>query len=77
MAFQGTFDRPRGEARKVLDVKGSNLLGTKVRPPLGLAPEVYVLPMEGVIATKVRSSDSDISGYLRTEGHRRCHICPV
>jgi len=54
MAFQGTFTgRERGYLNKVADVVGADLVGTKVRPPMGLVPEVYVLPMEGVLATKV------------------------
>ena len=57
MAFQGTFDRSRGVFNKIIDVKGADLIGTKVSPPFGLAKDVYVLPMEGVLATKViRSS---------------------
>ncbi|KAL7419352.1 cytosolic leucyl tRNA synthetase [Cryptotrichosporon argae] len=70
MAFQGIFDRPRGVYNKVIDVKGDELLGTKVRPPLGLVPEVYVLPMEGVLATKgtgvVTSVPSDSPDDYRT-----------
>lgn len=53
MAFQGTFERERGVCTKVADVLGSELIGTKVRPPMGIEKEVYVLPMEGVLATKV------------------------
>lgn len=53
MAFQGIFDRPKGACNKVADIMGSDLLGTKVNPPFGLVKEVYVLPMEGVLATKV------------------------
>lgn len=53
MAFQGTFERPRGVFKKVMDVKGADLVGTKVRPPFGIVKEVYVLPMEGVLAAKV------------------------
>ncbi len=53
MAFQGTFDRPKGVYEKVIDVTGADLLGTKVCPPFGVVKEVYVLPMEGVLATKV------------------------
>ena len=55
MAFQGTFARDRGVFNKIADVQGGDLLGTKVRPPFGLVKEVYVLPMEGVLATKVSS----------------------
>ena len=52
MAFQGTFDRPRGVFDKVIDVNGADLIGTKASAPMGIAKEVYVLPMEGVLATK-------------------------
>ena len=52
MAFQGTFKGDRGVYKKVADVEGSELLGTKVLPPNGLVKEVYILPMEGVLATK-------------------------
>jgi hypothetical protein len=58
MAFQGTFDRPRGEFTKVADIKGSEVVGTTVKPPFGLVEEVYVLPMESVIATKVAIAPS-------------------
>ena len=54
MAFQGTFERSRGVFNRVADVTGADLIGTKVTPPFGLVKEVYVLPMEGVLATKVR-----------------------
>jgi len=54
MAFQGTFGGSRGVFNNLADVKGADLVGTKVRPPFSLVKEVYVLPMEGVLATKVR-----------------------
>lgn len=70
MAFQGIFDRPEGVYNKVADVKGADVIGTKVRPPFGVAPEVYVLPMEGVLATKgtgvVTSVPSDSPDDYRT-----------
>ncbi|WVN89149.1 leucine-tRNA ligase [Cryptococcus depauperatus CBS 7841] len=70
MAFQGTLDRPKGEYKKVADVTGAELLGTKVNPPFGLVKEVYVLPMEGVLATKgtgvVTSVPSDSPDDYRT-----------
>ena len=53
MAFQGTFQKERGVMKQLVQVKGEELIGTRVRPPFGLAKEVYVLPMEGVLATKV------------------------
>ncbi|OWT35992.1 leucine-tRNA ligase [Cryptococcus neoformans Bt1] len=70
MAFQDIFDRPKGVCNKVADVIGSDLLGTKVNPPFGLVKEVYVLPMEGVLATKgtgvVTSVPSDSPDDYRT-----------
>jgi leucyl-tRNA synthetase len=53
MAFQGTFDKARGQYTKVTEILGADLIGTKVHPPFGMVKEVYVLPMEGVLATKV------------------------
>ncbi|EIW72383.1 hypothetical protein TREMEDRAFT_70706 [Tremella mesenterica DSM 1558] len=70
MAFQGTFDRPKGVFNKVVDVTGAELVGTKVAPPFGIVKEVYVLPMEGVLATKgtgvVTSVPSDSPDDYRT-----------
>ena len=70
MAFQSAFDRPRGEVKKVADVKGSDLVGSKVRPAFGQVDEVYVLPMDGVLATKgtgvVTSVPSDSPDDYRT-----------
>ncbi|ORY23359.1 leucine-tRNA ligase [Naematelia encephala] len=70
MAFQGVFDQSQGVFPKVCDVIGGDLVGTKVRPPFGLVPEVYVLPMEGVLATKgtgvVTSVPSDSPDDYRT-----------
>jgi leucyl-tRNA synthetase len=53
MAFQGTFDKARGKYTKVAEMLGADLIGTKVEPAFGMVKEVYVLPMEGVLATKV------------------------
>jgi leucyl-tRNA synthetase len=51
MAFQGTFE-DRGKLHKLTEVKGSDLVGTKINPPFGVLPEIYVVPMEGVLANK-------------------------
>ena len=53
MAYQGIFDRARGECKSLATFTGADILGTKVAPPFGVAKEVYVLPMDGVLATKV------------------------
>ena len=52
MAFQDQL-LERGKYDKVADVKGSSLIGTKIKAPNGVNPEVYVLPMDGVLANKV------------------------
>lgn len=52
MAYQG-ITTPRGALDMVVEIEGSKLVGTKVRPPWSVVPEVYVLPMENVLATKV------------------------
>ncbi|KAJ3575430.1 hypothetical protein NP233_g1086 [Leucocoprinus birnbaumii] len=51
MAFQG-ITTPRGEITQLLEIHGSQLIGTKIKAPLALNPEVYVLPMDSVLATK-------------------------
>jgi leucyl-tRNA synthetase len=51
MAFQGTFE-DRGKLHKLTEIKGADLVGTKVNPPFGVLPEIYVVPMEGVLANK-------------------------
>lgn len=71
MAFQGTFDRPRGTYTKVCDVQGADLIGTRVCPAFGIVESVYVLPMEGVLATKVRMA---FSAQLLTAGYRCRHF---
>jgi len=53
MSYQGIFERPRGQCAALAEFKGADILGTKVAPPFGIAKEVYVLPMDGVLATKV------------------------
>jgi leucyl-tRNA synthetase len=59
MAYQGIFDGERGNCEQLAEFKGADILGTKVVPPFGVAKEVYVLPMDGVLATKV-SNQSDL-----------------
>ncbi|KDQ54541.1 hypothetical protein JAAARDRAFT_38215 [Jaapia argillacea MUCL 33604] len=51
MAFQGVFSE-RGKVEQLLEIDGSKLVGTKIKAPFGINPEVYVLPMENVLATK-------------------------
>ncbi|KAG6334276.1 hypothetical protein ID866_4816 [Astraeus odoratus] len=51
MTYQGVFP-VRGEIPQLLEIVGSALVGTKLKAPLGVMPEVYVLPMENVKDTK-------------------------
>ncbi|KAF9914119.1 cytosolic leucyl tRNA synthetase [Lobosporangium transversale] len=51
MAFQ-KLSPSTGEVAKVADLVGHQLLGTQVKAPLSSYPSVYVLPMDGVLATK-------------------------
>ncbi|KAG0084434.1 cytosolic leucyl tRNA synthetase [Podila epicladia] len=51
MAFQN-LSPSNGEVSKVADLVGRQLIGTQVKAPLSTYPSVYVLPMDGVLATK-------------------------
>lgn len=52
MAFQG-ISTPRGEVNQIAEVDGAKIIGTKIKAPFAIHSEVYVLPMENVLATKV------------------------
>ncbi|EJD05001.1 leucine-tRNA ligase [Fomitiporia mediterranea MF3/22] len=51
MAFQGITETP-SKVEQLAEVDGSALVGTKVKAAFSVNPEVYVLPMENVLATK-------------------------
>ncbi|KAF8522737.1 hypothetical protein BU17DRAFT_86642 [Hysterangium stoloniferum] len=51
MAFQG-ISSPRGEVSQITEIEGSQIIGTKIKAPFAVYPEVYVLPMDNVLATK-------------------------
>ncbi|KAG8215233.1 hypothetical protein J3R82DRAFT_8779 [Butyriboletus roseoflavus] len=75
MAFQG-LSPSRGEIVQLLEIDGASIVGTKVKAPFGVIPEVYVLPMESVKATKgtgvVTSVPSDSpDDYATTEELRK------
>lgn len=55
MAFQGITETA-GEVTKLAEIDGSQLVGTKVKAAFSVNPEVYVLPMENVLPTKVCTS---------------------
>ena len=37
---------------QLAEINGALLVGTKIKAPLSITPEVYVLPMENVLLTK-------------------------
>jgi leucyl-tRNA synthetase len=80
MAFQGNSPS-RGEIKQLAEIEGSKLIGTEVKAPFSLIPEVYVLPMDNVLATKVRYETSctiaSSSNSLLLQGYRSGYIGPV
>jgi leucyl-tRNA synthetase len=65
LAHQG-FTKTQGQVTKLLDVTGSDLVGTAVKAPLSKYDKVYVLPMESVLATKVCISLIRLSYFKST-----------
>ncbi|KAK3903430.1 leucyl-tRNA synthetase, class Ia, archaeal/eukaryotic cytosolic [Staphylotrichum tortipilum] len=51
MAFQGIFPE-WGTAPKVMEIKGSDLIGTLIRAPLSAKETVYIIPMDTTKETK-------------------------
>lgn len=52
MSQQKVFANGSTEIVKLADIKGANVVGTKIHAPMSVYPAVYVLPMETVLATK-------------------------
>ena len=52
MAFQGILT-PRGDINQLTEIDGSKIVGTKIKAPFAINSQVYVLPMDTVLATKV------------------------
>ncbi|KAH0833985.1 hypothetical protein J3R83DRAFT_11219 [Lanmaoa asiatica] len=75
MAFQG-LSPSRGQVVQLLEIDGASIVGTKVKAPFSLMPEVYVLPMESVKANMgtgvVTSAPADSpDDYITTEELRK------
>ena len=51
MAYQNLFEE-KSVVKKILDLKGWDLVGVPVQAPYSFYDKVYTLPMEGVLATK-------------------------
>lgn len=47
------YNYPRGNVEQLVEMEGSKLVGTRIKAPFTLNPDVFVLPMDGVLATKV------------------------
>lgn len=75
MAFQGAIT-PREEPTLLFEIEGETIVGTRIKAPFAIHPEVYVLPMENVLPTKVRvffyprSSLNDFSIRVPVSSHR-------
>ena len=53
MTFQGIFD-VRGQVNQLAELEGFAIIGAKIKAPFSVYPEVYVLPMDNVLPTKVQ-----------------------
>ena len=53
MTSQGIFD-VRGQVNQLAELEGTAIVGTKIKAPFSVYPEVYVLPMDNVVPTKVQ-----------------------
>ena len=75
MAFQGTIT-PHGHIEQLAELDGAKIVGTKIKAPYAINPEVYVLPMDNVLATKVCIAQStSLEPELTQEvGNGRRHI---
>jgi len=76
MAFQG-LSPERGKTEQLLEIDGAAMVGTKIKAPFGLVPEVYVLPMDNVLATKV--GFHSFMAYFTDIfiGYWCRHLCPL
>jgi hypothetical protein len=78
MAYQGVTNA-RGEIKELATLPGTALIGTKIHAPLSVNNEVWVLPMEGVLANKVRVNGWVSFDIILNEliGHWRCYFSPI
>lgn len=77
MAFQG-ISVPRGQVNQIAEIDGAKIVGTRIKAPFAIHSEVYVLPMDNVLATKVRLATSvRLFSFNCNAGYWRGHICPL
>lgn len=63
MTFQGIFD-VRGQLNQLAELEGSAIIGARIKAPFSVYPEVYVLPMDNVLPTKVQRQATPASEKL-------------
>ncbi|PCH43011.1 leucyl-tRNA synthetase [Wolfiporia cocos MD-104 SS10] len=51
MTYQGIM-AVRGQLHQLAEIEGKDIVGTKIKAPFSVYPEVHVLPMDNVLATK-------------------------
>ena len=79
MAFQSIIT-PRAEPNLLFEIDGSSSVGTRIKAPFAINPEVYVLPMENVLPTKVCIFPLRcrlFSNRVFLLGYWCRHVCPV
>jgi hypothetical protein len=79
MTFQGIFD-VRGQLNQLAELEGSAIIGAKIKAPFSVYPEVYVLPMDNVLPTKVQHRAIlalEIPSSPSSSGYRCCHLRPI
>ena len=69
MTFQGILD-VRGQVNQLAELEGSVIVGAKIKAPFSVYPEVYVLPMDNVLPTKVQPrrsvwENSQLTSFFR------------
>jgi len=76
MTFQGIFD-VRGQVNQLAELGGSEIVGSKIKAPFSVYPEVYVLPMDNVLPTKVPHPTAPIRSSPFSLGYGRRHLRPI
>ena len=81
MAFQGSSSTQH-QVEQLFELEGSQLVGSRVKAPFAVNPVVYVLPMDGVLPTKVWTPCTILSIWSDVEpnwllGYRRRYLRPI
>ena len=78
MAFQGILD-VRGQVNQLAELEGSVIVGAKIKAPFSVYPEVYVLPMDNVLPTKVQRRPSvwESPSSPLSLGYGCCYLRPI